>query len=372
MRILIATDVTSRGGVDRYVEALFRLATADGHSVVVAVEETAASTMKTGLRDAGLPIWERRLYHRRHDQGTLVEDAAALLSSAQPDLVHIAAGVPWSCLPLREATHALGLPHAICEQFVPRDLVSIRAHAERIQRLYNGARAVIFVSEQNRAVMSRCVSLDTVRAVVIHNSVNNDALGRDAVGGEARALRLRARAAHGNVRLFSAGRFTRQKGFDVLLLACARLRDRRRRFTLALFGEGPEATLLADLVRDLDLAAIASLHPWTDELPQVAAEHDAFVLPSRAEGLSFILLEMMARGVPVIGSDVPSTAFALDGGRAGRLVPCGDPDMLADALEEVVMGDLAVVPLAEAARRRTLALFDERRQMAATMACWEP
>lgn len=372
MRILIATDVTSRGGVDRYVEALSRHAVADGHSVVVAVEETAASTMKARLRGAGLPVWERRLYHRRHDQGTLIEDAATLLSSARPDLVHIAAGVPWSCLPLRETTHAFGLPHTICEQFVPDDLVSIRAHAKRIQRLYNGARAVIFVSEQSRAIMSRCVLLDAVRAVVIHNSVNNDALGRDTVGAETRSSRLRTHAARGEVRLFSAGRFTGQKGFDVLLLACARLRDRRHRFTLALFGEGPEATSLADLVRDHDLGAIVSLRPWTDDLARVAAEHDAFVLPSRAEGLSFILLEMMARGVPVIGSDVPSTTFALDGGRAGRLVRCGDPDLLADGLEDVVTGDLDVVSLTRVARRRTVALFDEQRQMAATMDCWKP
>jgi len=56
-----------------------------------------------------------------------------------------------------------------------------------------------------------------------------------------------------------------------------------------------------------------------------------FVLPSRSEGLPHSIVEAMARGLPIVGSEIGGIPELLAGG-GGVVVPPGDPDALAQAL----------------------------------------
>ncbi|GAA4445152.1 glycosyltransferase family 4 protein [Phytohabitans houttuyneae] len=94
------------------------------------------------------------------------------------------------------------------------------------------------------------------------------------------------------------------------------------------------------------------------------AEADLLVLPSRAETYGMVVTEALARGVPVVATEVGGVAEALgrapDGARPGMLVPPGDPDALAGALRSwltrpEVRSDLRT---AAAARRSTLDGWD--------------
>ena len=74
------------------------------------------------------------------------------------------------------------------------------------------------------------------------------------------------------------------------------------------------------------------------------------VLSSQAEGLPTVLLEAMACGTPVVSTDVPhGPTEILNGGQWGKLVPVEDPQALAQAILEVLDGD--VIPKAELKRR---------------------
>jgi glycosyltransferase involved in cell wall biosynthesis len=370
VEVLIATDVTARGGVDTYVRVLAGRARDWGHGITVALEKEAVSVWPT-LDEASPPVRRCRLYHRWHAEEALARDAEDLLHGVQPDLLHVAAGVPWSCLPLREAACNLGIPQVVCEQFVPDTLEVTPDQAFRIRSLHREARMVVFVSEHNRQTMRRHLGLTGVNATVIHNAVDAAALSRDAIDAGVRAMRLRDRAHHGRVQLFAAGRFHRQKGFDLLLDACSMLRARGRRFQLSIFGEGPEGEALADQIRMRALESTVRLAPWQDDLRVVAAEYDVFVFPSRCEGMAYIVLEMMGRAVPIVATDVPSTAFALDGGRFGLLASCGDPAALAQTLDQVLMGSWDPEPVVRAAQHHVAEWFDEERQVSRTIACWE-
>ncbi|HTQ31622.1 MAG TPA: glycosyltransferase family 4 protein, partial [Opitutaceae bacterium] len=60
---------------------------------------------------------------------------------------------------------------------------------------------------------------------------------------------------------------------------------------------------------------------------------DVFVFSTTLEeGLGTVLLEALAAGLPIVATDVPACAEALDGGRWGALVPPADPAALAEAL----------------------------------------
>ena len=67
-----------------------------------------------------------------------------------------------------------------------------------------------------------------------------------------------------------------------------------------------------------------------EELPELYRAHDAFVLPSRNEGMSNTVLEAMASGLPVIVTDVGGTAELVEGN--GVRVPVDDEAALRSAV----------------------------------------
>ena len=97
----------------------------------------------------------------------------------------------------------------------------------------------------------------------------------------------------------AAGRLTEQKGFDRLITMFAAVSDRAQ---LWILGEGPLKAGLQQQAKDLSLAdRVAFLgfetNPW-----RYYAAADAFVLPSRWEGMPNAALEALACGTPVIAT----------------------------------------------------------------------
>lgn len=152
-----------------------------------------------------------------------------------------------------------------------------------------------------------------------------------------------------------AGRLAREKGVDVLVDAWAEARRRGVVATLCVVGEGPERAALERRARDHGiLGAVRFAGPSADVAPWLAAA-DAFVLPSRTEGLSVALLEAMSSGLAVLATDVGGTRDAAGG--AAVLVPPDDPRALAEALSAVLAEPARAQTLGEAARRRVLSRF---------------
>jgi glycosyltransferase involved in cell wall biosynthesis len=123
------------------------------------------------------------------------------------------------------------------------------------------------------------------------------------------------------------------KGLDILIDACARLRDRGLRFTCRLVGEGRLRRQLTEMITSLDLQGFVRLEGARPhaELPDWLRAADLFVLPSRSEGVPNVLLEAMSCGIPFVASQVGGIPEVAEFG-SGRLVPPQDPTALADAI----------------------------------------
>ena len=149
------------------------------------------------------------------------------------------------------------------------------------------------------------------------------------------ADRGRARAElglpHGPIAV-CVGRFSRQKGQDVLVAAWPRVRDHVRGASLVLVGDGP------DLGRVRAAAGPGILFPGpTDDPRPYLAAADIAVLPSRWEGLSLSMLEAMASGRSLVVTDV-SGSEVVEAADSGAIVPVDDPDALADAIAPRLAG----------------------------------
>lgn len=151
----------------------------------------------------------------------------------------------------------------------------------------------------------------------------------------------------------AAGRLTRQKGFDVLLKAYARVEFEFPWPThLVIFGEGSERKSLEDLAGSLGLTEKVTFYGHSSNLENYLTQADLFVLSSRYEGFGNVLVEALAVNAPVVSTDCLSgPTEILDKGKYGVLVPPEDPEALAQGISRMLKdGKNAFPPGAERAK----------------------
>ena len=129
-----------------------------------------------------------------------------------------------------------------------------------------------------------------------------------------------------------ASRLEEIKGMDLVIPAFARLRAQLPNARLLVVGDG---SLRESMQRQAEELRIQEAVEWAGRQPQelLAAFYDRmdlFWMPSRSEGFGLSALEAMARGCPVIASDVGGLPELLQEGVCGILVPAEDIDSLAE------------------------------------------
>lgn len=138
-------------------------------------------------------------------------------------------------------------------------------------------------------------------------------------------------------RLMWTGRFEHQKGLDLLVDALRELDEVEGRCTIAFYGDGPLRQYIADLVESSGLGGVVRFCGVLDkdEVRSRLAEVDAFVLPSRYEGMSNSALEAMEAGLPVLCTSCGGIDQAIREG-AGWVCSAGDVDDLRRALRQML------------------------------------
>lgn len=166
-------------------------------------------------------------------------------------------------------------------------------------------------------------------------------------------------AGDGKLVIGTVGRAQAVKDQATLIKAFAKLlrRSDAARLRLVIVGDGPMLEDLRRLVLELGVAENCWLPGSSDRIPELLRAMHVFVLPSLAEGISNTVLEAMASGLPVIGSDVGGTPELIETGRQGFLFPAGDADVLAELLARYEASDALRREHGDAARDRAVAEF---------------
>jgi glycosyltransferase involved in cell wall biosynthesis len=133
--------------------------------------------------------------------------------------------------------------------------------------------------------------------------------------------------------VLAVGRLEPAKDFATLIRAFSLLRGTNAR--LIILGEGSLRSELSALVGSLGLSESVDMPGFTDNPYAYMSRAAVFAMSSRWEGLPTVLIEALACGAPVVCTDCPSgPSEILEGGKWGALVPCGDLEALASALEQ--------------------------------------
>ncbi|MFA9406603.1 MAG: glycosyltransferase family 4 protein [Anaerolineales bacterium] len=133
------------------------------------------------------------------------------------------------------------------------------------------------------------------------------------------------------------GSFEERKGQSILLETMVELRDGLLPDAqLLLFGNGPKKENIIDLIDQMDLGPVVTIHPFTSEPEYALGRLDLLVLPSLGlEGLPNVLQESLSMGIPVIGTDVGGVSEVVEDGVTGYVVSPGDPTALAGAIQRM-------------------------------------
>ena len=170
----------------------------------------------------------------------------------------------------------------------------------------------------------------------------------------------------GSLNLIAVGRLSEQKRFEDLLSAISKLPDPNAA-KLTIVGDGPLRGSLASQAARLGLGQQVTFKGWVhrDDLAQAYRDADVFVLPSSDEGMSNALLEAMASGLAVVGTEIAGTSEVVIEGQTGLLVPVGDVDALSGALRRLIEDREKTEALGSAGRARAEQHYDWDKAAAA-------
>lgn len=151
------------------------------------------------------------------------------------------------------------------------------------------------------------------------------------------------------------GRLSPEKGHRRLFRQFRRVRARHPDAVLAVIGHGPLDAALRAAVRELGLERAVRFLGQQDDARSAIGALDVLAVPSDHEGLSFVALEALMLGTPLVGTGRGGLAEVVDHGAYGLLFSPDDEDSLGDALVRVLAEP-------EAARTRTRAAREHLRR----------
>jgi glycosyltransferase involved in cell wall biosynthesis len=108
-----------------------------------------------------------------------------------------------------------------------------------------------------------------------------------------------------------------------------------------------------------------------DDVPDLMASLDVFVLTSTFEGLCLVVCEALALARPVVATPVGGVRQTVLDGETGLLVPVGDTTALAAAIERLLSERDVAARLGEAGRQRVRELYAQERMVDGTTAVYE-
>lgn len=200
---------------------------------------------------------------------------------------------------------------------------------EEEKKAYARFQSVVHVSQTVREAFERRFGAHA-GSVVLHNPVDRDDVrARSAAAEEVPEKK--------HFRFISVGRLEEQKGFDRLIAALARLKERGWKAELVILGEGSRRRELEGQAAALGVAGSVQMPGFRENPYPWMASADLFVCSSRSEGMSTVVTEALALGLPVLAVECSGVREQLGMGRFGRIVE-NHEEALAGGMEDFLSG----------------------------------
>ncbi len=263
--------------------------------------------------------------------------------------------------------------------FRPKRLIASKHNEEQVLK----KRPVAIVHRVLTRVVDRVIALSdyVARYVATTGRIDESKITRVYYGIDPKRFangdRVRARAALGLSDAVHVGlcvaRFHPQKDHATLFRAVDRLRKANRNVVLLLAGGDPFYGFkeqLEKLCESMGLTQHVRFLGIRDDVPELLAACDVFVLPSIYEGLGLVYLEAMAASRPVLATNGTAIPEVVVSGETGELITIGDDAALATAWEKLVLDRSLGERYGKAGSQRVDRMFTLPRMIDETLAVY--
>ena len=234
------------------------------------------------------------------------------------------------------------------QSFVMRNL-------RRLGERYLTSRSSLNISVSASNKQTGVEAIRGFRSRVINNGIDRNKFDPASVSG---GLRHELGIPENTVLILFIARFTAHKQPLTLMKAFKEALPGGPAMHLVLVGDGDQKAQAQALVEEWGLGEKITLLPFRQDVPQVLASADVFVLHSLWEGLPIGLLEAMAMGKAIIATNVDGTREVVRDGENGLMVEAGDTAQLAKALVEMAKDADLRGRLGRCARETVRSKFD--------------
>jgi glycosyltransferase involved in cell wall biosynthesis len=261
-----------------------------------------------------------------------VEEILQIVDAEHPDVIHTNTSV---ILEGALAARARGIPHVWHLHEIldgHPDLQPLLTLTESYKVIGCLGHRVVVVS--NSFYNRYLEGIPSSRRTVIYNGIE---VPMPAPDGRER-IRQAFGLLQGELLSLSVGSLTRYKDHGNLVKAAELVARSECKIKFVVAGGGNDSRLktLEGQVQEAGLSGRVQFLGHRDDVPDLLAACDLFVLPSRREAFPLAVLEAMALGKPVIATDCGGTREMIHDGREGFVVPPGNPEALAEKILELL------------------------------------
>jgi glycosyltransferase involved in cell wall biosynthesis len=218
---------------------------------------------------------------------------------------------------------------------------------------------LIAVSDEVRESIIRQIGPIQNKIITIPNGVDFRRYERSV---DREAIRRQLGIRPDSLLIVTVGRLTTQKGHRYLITAAATVASRYPDAHFLFIGEGELKETLQAQAEALGISEHIHFLGIRNDVPDVLAVADLFVLSSLWEGLSIALLEAMASSKPIVATAVSGTTQVMTHGETGLMVPPRDSRALADAIIQLLSDRAQARAIGQAAKQHIEVHYSAQRQ----------
>lgn len=373
-RLLVATDDSVNGGAAHLARQLALALSSHFELGFAGNLPNHRATALHRMQIQGVTLHDYAVSHDNPTQqahGTIA--AHKLVSSAMPDLILCVDANVVSLLALKDEAARQGIPFLVVVNSLPTTMhTPFALHLAQSDTAFNRATAVIFVCEAHRNKWRSLFPNVSTRQFLIRNFCDElfFAPRSDSVR---RSLREELGIKPGDFLCLTAARLGPEKGQLTALRALKRMIDkgnaRQARFVFAGSATNLDLNRFHEEVARLNLGDRVSYLGTRDDVADLMDASDCFVLASSNEGASLSVIEAMAKGLPIITTDVGDMSETVTP-LCGKIIPSPASDeeaciaALANALDEIQQDHERLERYGIQSRARAQAVFRSDRATA--------
>lgn len=223
---------------------------------------------------------------------------------------------------------------------------------------------VIAISQQVRDHLVKDFKMQSEDIVVINNGIDADRFTTQ-ISKPKEQIRNESGLSQGPV-VGIVARLSDVKGHKYLIEAMSLILKKNPAAQLLIIGEGKMQEALSALVNKLGISKSVIFMAKSQDTREALSIIDVFVMPSLQEGLGLALMEAMASGLAVVGSAVGGIKTLIEHGSRGLLVEPANPEVLAEAILQLLADAPLRARLGSQARRFIQDKFSQREMVLET------